>query len=184
MNARPLNLLRYPRRASLLESAPARAALLALGVGIVMGCSWGLWQQAQHEALLARRVQLKAQSEAWRSQQTSERDRQRLLTHWGQRAKTWQAQGEQQMQLHAVLLAQAASAGLRVERWQGDGRQMMLQAWLPGADGVPALLSALSQAWPPGWALQSISDRSGVGVDVVLQAGPLLGAHDGEPQKP
>ena len=100
MNARPLNLLRYPRRVQLLESAPLRAALLALAVGAVLGGSLGMWQQAQHEALLARRVQLKAQSEAWRSQQVTERDRQRLLSSWGRRVQAWQAQGEQQMQLH------------------------------------------------------------------------------------
>ncbi len=184
MNARPLNLLRYPRRTLPFELAPLRAVALALGAGILMGGTWGMWQQTQHEALLAQRAQLQAQSRVWRSQQATERDRQRLLSSWDQRAQSWQAQREQQMQLHAALLAQAATAAMRVERWQGDGRKLLLQAWLPRADAVPMLLSELSQAWPAGWTLQSMSDRPGAGVEVVLQAGPLAAAHDSGPQKP
>ena len=187
MNARPLNLLRHPRRSLVFEPAHLRAVLLALGAGAVMGCAWGMWQQMQHEALLAQRSRLQVESRVWRSQQalqSTERDRQRLLTSWGQRAQSWQRQREQRMQLHEALLAQAASTGLRVERWQGDARQLVLQAWLPRADDVPEVLSGLSQAWPTGWTLQSIGDRAGAGVDVVLQAAPLAGAHDGDLPKP
>lgn len=187
MNARPLNLLRYPRRAPLLESTTWRAVPFALGTGLMVGCAWGMWQDAQHETLLAQRSQWQAQVQAWRSQQAqqaTERDRQRLLSSWGQRAQAWQQQRERQMQLHAVLMAQAATSGMRVESWQGDGRKLVLQAWLPRADGVPGVLSGLSDAWPPGWTLQSISDRAGAGVEVVLQAGLLAGAAEGEPPKP
>lgn len=184
MNTPPLNLLRYPRRARLSDAIPSRAAVLALAAGILMGGCWGQWQQSQYEALLVQRSQLQAQTRAWRSQQTQARDRQQLLSRWAQRQHAWQAQRAQQMQLHAVLAAQADTAGLRVERWQGDGRQLVLQAWLPRADAVPGVLAALSRAWPPGWTLHSLGDRAGAGVDVVLQADPLAVAHGGEAQKP
>ena len=184
MNTPPLNLLRYPRRAYLSDAVPWRAAVLALAAGILMGGGWGLWQQSQYEALQTQRSQWQAQTRAWRSQQAQQRDRQQLLSRWDQRQHAWQARRAQQMQLHAALAAQADTAGLRVERWQGDGRQLVLQAWLPRAEAVPGVLAALSRAWPPGWTLHSLSDRSGAGVEVVLQAEPLAGSHGGEPQKP
>lgn len=119
------------------------------------------------------RGHLQTQTRAWREQQTLERaqaEKARLRSAWMQRAQAWQGQRQRLAQLHAAFDALAPETGLRVERWQGDGRKLLLQARLPGVSSVPAVLSGLSGAWGPGWTLHSLGDRADGGVDVVLQA--------------
>lgn len=182
-----LNLLRFPRRVHVLDPGQVRAGLMAAVAGILVGCAWGLWQQMQQDQLLAQRAQWQAQSLALgrqKDQQVIAQDKARVQLQWGQRAQAWQLQRQQLMRLHAVLAQQAADTGLRVERWQGDGRKLVLQAWLPHADSVPGVLAGLSSVWPPGWTLQSMGARSGAGVNVVLQAAWPAGPREGERPKP
>lgn len=182
-----LNLLRFPRRVHALDPGQVRAGLMASVAGILMGCAWGLWQQMQQDQLLVQRAQWQTQSrdlERQKDQQAIVQEKARLQLKWGQRAQSWQLQRQQLMRLHAALAQQAADTGLRVERWQGDGRKLVLQAWLPHADSVPVVLTGLSSAWPAGWALQSMGVRSGAGVDVVLQATWPAGPRAGERPKP
>ncbi|TXI71404.1 MAG: hypothetical protein E6Q49_09640 [Limnohabitans sp.] len=187
MNARPLNLLRHPRRVHALAAGARPAVLGAWLVGVLLGGVWGWSQQVQRDRLLDQRVQLQAQSSALREQQarqTAAQEKAQLQSKWGQRAQSWRAQRQHLMELHAALMTQAAETGLRVERWQGDGRQLVLQAWLPRADHVPAVLSGLSRSWATAWTLQSMGDRAGSGVDVVLQAPWPAGIRDDGRRKP
>ena len=133
------------------------------------------------------RGHLQTQTRAWREQQTLERaqaEKARLRSAWMQRAQAWQGQRQRLAQLHAAFNALAPETGLRVERWQGDGRKLLLQAWLPEAGSVPMVLSGLSGAWEQGWTLQSMGDRTGGGVALVLQSAWLTDSVDDAQPKP
>ena len=133
------------------------------------------------------RGHLQTQTRAWREQQTLERaqaEKARLRSAWMQRAQAWQGQRQRLAQLHAALNALTAETGLRMERWQGDGRKLLLQAWLPEADSVPMVLSGLSGVWGQGWTLQSMGDRTGGGVALVLQTAWLTDSVDDAQPKP
>lgn len=187
MNARSLNLLRHPRHMHAFDPRQVRLVLGAAVAGVMLGCSWGLWQEREKDQLLDQRTQLQVQANVLREQQARlaiAQENARLQSQWTERAHSWQIQRQHLMQLHAALMAQSAETGMRVERWQGDGRRLVLQAWLPRADSVPAVLSGLSRAWAAGWTLQSLGERAGAGVDVVLQAPWPAGTRDEARQKP
>ena len=173
MNARPLNLLRHPRRVHPLAPRQLRDLLWAGVAGALIGGLWCIWLDTEKEQLQQERTHLQAQATAWREQQSRERaleQKAKLQWAWTQRAQAWQGQRQRLAQLHAAFDALAPETGLWVERWQGDGRKLLLQARLPGVSSVPAVLSGLSGAWGPGWTLHSLGDRADGGVDVVLQA--------------
>ena len=111
MTAQSLNLLRYPRRVPALDAALWRPAAAALLTGALAGGVWGGWQHMRQDGLLALHA--------------------RLHQAFLDRAQAWQSQRERVMRLHAGLTEQARDTGLRVERWQADGRRLVLQAWLP-----------------------------------------------------
>jgi len=175
--AKSLNLLRYPRRMPTLDAALWRPGLVALLVGVLAGGLWGGWQHQRQEEWTVLRARLRAQTQALAGQQTQAVDQQakaRLQQAFVDRAQAWQSQRERLMHLHATLTEQAKDAGLRVERWQSDGRKLVLQAWLPRAERVPLVMARLSAAWPQGWTLQSLGDRAAsggdAGIDVVFEA--------------
>lgn len=175
MSARSLNLLRYPGRIPTWEGALLRPVLVAWLAGVLSGLGWSGWQHMRHDEWLALHARLQAQTQALAGQQTEAAARQlaaRLHQAFLERARAWKNRRERVLHLQAVLTEQARSTGLRVERWQSDGRRLVLQAWLPRAEHVPQLVAHLSAAWPQAWTLQSLSDRTGAGagVDVVLEA--------------
>lgn len=177
MRARPLNLLRYPRRLPAFDAALWRPGLMALLTGALAGGCWAGWQHLRHDEWLALQARLRAQTQTLAGQQAQAADQQakaRLQQAFLDRAQAWQSQRERVMRLHAALTEQARDAGLRVERWHADGHKLVLQAHLPRADRVPRVMAHLSAAWPQGWALQSLADPNGTGgeggVDVVFEA--------------
>lgn len=177
MTAQSLNLLRYPRRVPALDAALWRPAAAALLTGALAGGVWGGWQHMRQDGLLALHARLQEQVQTLSGQQagvTARQAKARLHQAFLDRAQAWQSQRERVMRLHAGLTEQARDTGLRVERWQADGRRLFLQAWLPGAEQVPRAVAALSAAWPQGWTLQSLSERirpqGEAGVDVVFEA--------------
>ena len=173
LNVQPLNLLRHPRPVYKLEPLLLRSAAIGLLAGGLVGATIGEWQQTRHEQLLTLRAQLQAQvrvSEVQQTQQLAMDARVRLQAQWAQRSQAWQGRRQQLMQMHEALGTLAQDLGLRLERWQGDGRTMVLQAWLPHAEAVPQVLSRLSTVGPSTWTLQSLGDRPGAGVDLLLQA--------------
>lgn len=177
MNMPALNLLRYPRRGWVLPARQWRSLWLALGAGALFGAGGVAWLQGHLQQLQAQRNQWQAEVQALAEQQAAadaSRAQRQLLQAVEARALEWQAKRAQLDKLNHTLGDQARSLGLRVQRWQADGRQLVLQGWLPRAQDVPALVSALSSAGPPGWALHSLGEpvtsSSGSGVDVLLQA--------------
>ena len=187
MNARPLNLLRYPRRVHPLAPRQLRDLLWAGVAGALIGGLWCIWLDTEKEQLQQERTHLQAQATAWREQQSRERaleQKAKLQWAWTQRAQAWQGQRQKLARLHGALDTLALETGLRAERWQGDGRKLLLQAWLPEAASVPMVLSGLSGAWEQGWTLQSMGDRTGGGVALVLQSAWLTDSVDDAQPKP
>ena len=143
----------------------------------VVGAGWALRERLRLDELQALRTQLQARAQAQAQVQSQtqamQRD-QRLRQALQVRAQAWQHQRQQMLRLHGVLTTQAAQAGLRVQRWQSDGRSLVLQAWLPGPERVPALLALLTATGGRPWSLQSLAQAAdgpvGPGVTVVLQA--------------
>lgn len=177
MTGRPLNLLRHPRRLPGWRSDWLRPVLLAGCAGALAGGAWGAWQHQRLDTLLAQQAHLQQRLQVQLEQQarvSAHQARQHLQQAQRVRAQDWQRQRQQLQALHAALAAQAPAAGLRVERWQGDGQKLLLQGWLPRAQAIPALLAQLSSAWPQPWQLHQLADRSaGVdpgGLDLVLEA--------------
>ncbi len=175
MNDRPLNLLRYPQPARVLDASLVWSALWAGLAGVLMAGGGVVWLHRQHDALHNLRRQLQSQSQALTQQQATaaaEKARSQLQAQLAGRARAWQQQGQDLDRLQATLTALAETPGLRLERWHGDGRRLLLQGSLPAADGVPLVLSGLSDTWAPGWGLQSLAKRTGPvpGIDVVFEA--------------
>lgn len=173
MTPEPLNLLRYPEHAQVFRVVQLKQLVGGLLAGAVIGGTWTFWQQERHDRQQVLRTQLQSAvraQESLEARQANEREQARIQGLWIRRAQSWHREREQQLELYSVLTDQALHSGLRVERWQGDGHKMVLQAWLPRTESVPVVLGALSQAWPPGWSLHSLSDRPDAGVNVVMQA--------------
>lgn len=164
MNAPALNLLRYPRR-GWLESQLWWPLLQALGVGAVLGAACALGQHGWLDHLQTQRGQLQSQAHAVARQRAADAARQaqvQRLQAVHTRAQDWQTQQAMVLRLQAALSAQGQALGLRVLRWQGDGRQMLLQAWLPRVQDVPALVAGLSVLGAGPWTVQSLSDGTTV----------------------
>lgn len=153
--------------------------LLAVSLGALLG---GLGAAGQHwrlAQLRAQGAQLQAQVQSQLRQQSAAaalRSQALLQQALLARAQEWGALEEQSLRLHGVLGEQGETLGLRVTRWQNDGRQLQLHAWLPRAQDVPLLISSLSAAGRQAWALQSLGEHASPpgsslgGVDLVLQA--------------
>ena len=173
MNAAALNLLRYPRRGP-PEPQEWWPALLALVAGVVVGALWVLWQHWHLEQLDLQREQLQTQVHAVATERAAaaarhaQAQRQQALHA---RAQAWQTQQALGLRLQTTLSAQGQALGLRVLRWQGDGRHMQLQAWLPRVQQVPVLVSALSTLGQRPWTVQSL--------DAPAAAAPGLDATEG-----
>lgn len=164
VNAPALNLLRYPRR-GWLEPQLWWPLLQALGVGAVLGAACALGQHGWLDHLQTQRGQLQSQAHTVARQRAADAARQaqvqRLLAVHA-RAQDWQTQQAMGLRLQAALSAQGQALGLRVLRWQGDGRQILLQAWLPRVQDVPALVAGLSALGAGPWTVQSLSDGTTV----------------------
>ena len=191
MTPSDLNLLRHPRRGLDLPGELARPLLWAVLVGALLGSAWLGWQSWRLAQLRVQRGQLQAQVQTleWQKEQAAAlQTRTQWIKSGEARAQDWQARRNQLQRLQQALGAQAHALGLRVARWQGDRRQLVLQAWLPRAQDVPVLLSALTAAGPPGWVVQSLADHATSGphggVDVVLQASWPSGTQDLTPAPP
>lgn len=180
MSAPALNLLRHPRRGPAWPVEPWRPLALAVLAGALSGSAWVGWQHWRLAQLQTQRHQMQAEAQAWAAQQkaaTAARSQSQLRQAAQTRAQDWQARQAQWLRLQDVLQGQASALGLRMLRWQADGRQQQLQAWLPRAQDVSALTLALIAAQPAAeaqtWTLQSLSGHANPregGVDVVLQA--------------
>ncbi len=174
LNARPLNLLRYPRRAVMLDAALWRPALWALLAGVVGAAAAAAWQLQRQDQLLAQRGPLLARLQEQARQQAQARQAEamaRLRSRMLERQQAWQLQRQQLMRLNADLSTEAERTGLRLQRWQGDGRKLSLQLWLPRAELAPALVSRLSQSSLHAWTLQSLAQKpDAAGVEAVLEA--------------
>lgn len=176
VNAPALNLLRYPRRGTALQIGPWRPVVLALLAGAVSGAVWVGWQHWRLAQLQSLRQRVLAETQAWAAQQKAiaeARDQSDLQQAVSARARDWQTRQVQWLKLQDALQDQAHVLGLRVLRWQADGRQQQLQAWLPRVQDVPALTSVLSVAGAQAWTLNNLAEhpnRSEGGVDVLLQA--------------
>lgn len=177
MTARSLNLLRHPGRRLVPEYTLVRSLVLAGWVGALAGGLWSGWRHVQLSQLQEQRAQLQIRREAQIRQQAdlaADHERATLHRQLLERASDWQARREQLLRLHRTLNALADDPGLRVERWQGDGRRLVLQARLSRPASVPQLMAGLSATWPSDWRLQSLGDRGSAkgdaGVDVTLEA--------------
>lgn len=173
LNARPLNLLRYPRRASWVHAGVWRTALWALLTGMGVGSVLVVWQVQRHAQLQAQRGPLQASLQLQLKQQAEVRQAQtlaRLQTRLQERATSWQVQRQQFMRLHAQLSQEAEDSGLRLRRWQADGHKLTLLLWLPHPERVPGLVTSLSKVSLQPWTLQSMASPSeGEGVEAVLE---------------
>ena len=158
----------------MLDATLWRPALLALLAGVALAAAWVAWQLQRQEELLAQRGPLQARLQEQTRQQAQARQAEALTraqTRMQERAQAWQVQRQQLMRLHAELSTQAEQGGLRLQRWQGDGRKLTLQLWFPRPELAPALVSRLSQASAQAWALQSLAERpDAAGVEAVLEA--------------
>ena len=175
MKERSLNLLRYPRRVPGAAPGLWRQALVSGLLGAVVGAAGVTWLQHRQAQLHERRQQLQAQVQSLarqRSQDAAQHERARAHEQGQVRARAWAAQRERLARVHAALDALADDTGLRLARWQGDGRKLVLQGSLSRAQDLPTVLSRLSEAWPLAWTLQSLGDRqpAGTGVDWQIEA--------------
>ncbi|MFM7025991.1 MAG: hypothetical protein ACKOWC_08050 [Limnohabitans sp.] len=185
MNARALNLLRYPRPGLGPEPGQLRAFLLAGLIGVLLGGLCSGWQHMRLTRLHGQREQLQAHVQTQATQEAEAaalREQDRLRRQVSERALEWHDRRQQLLHLHRAFDALADEPGLRVQRWQGDGRRLVLSVWLPRADAVPLLTDRLSAAWPQGWSLQSLGERplapgDAGGVEAVFEApGPSAAA--------
>ena len=72
-----------------------RLVLGAAVAGVMLGCSWGLWQEREKGQLLDQRTQLQAQANVLREQQARlaiAQENARLQSQWTERAHSWQIQ--------------------------------------------------------------------------------------------
>lgn len=192
VTAPALNLLRYPRRGPVWGTLQWRPLLVAGLLGALLGGFWAAgqhWRLAQLRAQVAQ-LQMQVQDRLRQQSVAAARRAQAQLQQAVQtRAQDWGQQQAQGLRLHAALDEQSHALGLRVMRWQNDGQQLLMQGWLPRAQDVPALLSALSAAGPPLWTLLSLAspaapgqDGREAGVDVLLQA-PWSAAESPAPER-
>lgn len=178
MKRQALNLLRHPGGQPGALWPLARRVLAALAFGVVLGALWSAWQHGRVQALRERQQGLE---QRW--QQLSGQQAQAVLAakhadlarQWAQRDQAWRLRRERLLDWQAALQAQAAETGLRARRWQGDARQLTLQAVVPSPDGVTSLLSALRSAGAQDWRLESLSQPEAAGraapmLEVTLQA--------------
>ena len=175
MNAKPLNLLRYPRRMPSASPVLLKHALVCGLLGAVVGAAVVAWLQHRQAQLHEQRQQLQMQAQALakqRAEDTAQLERTRVQEQGGVRARAWGAQRAHLARVNAALTALADEAGLRLTRWQGDGRKLVLQGSLPQVQDLPLVLSRLSDAWPVAWTLHSLGDRqpAGTGVEWVIEA--------------
>lgn len=158
---------------SALEPALLRLALASGLLGVGLSLAWGAWIQTRLAQLQAQRETLKVQAHALAAQQIRAKAmalEQQLQDRQHARRQEWQTQREQMQAFHVLLDAQAVSAGLRVLRWQGDARQLVLHIWLPSAEDLPGFMAQLVRAWPLEWQLQTLGDLAGTGVEAVFEA--------------
>ena len=158
----------------MLDATLWRAALWALLAGVVVATAVVAWQLQRQDQLLAQRGPLQARLQEQARQQTQARQAEvlaRLHSRMLERQQAWQLQRQQLMHLHAELSSEAERTGLRLQRWQGDGRKLLLQLWLPRAELAPALVTRLSRSSQQAWTLQSLAHRpEATGVEAVLEA--------------
>lgn len=178
MKRQALNLLRHPGGQQGALWPLARRVLTALAFGAILGALWSAWLHGRVQVLRERQQGLQ---QRW--QQLSGQQAQAVLAakhadlarQWAQRDQAWRLRSERLLDWQAALQVQAAETGLRARRWQGDARQLTLQAVLPSPDGVTSLLSALRSAGAQDWRLQSLSQPEAAGraapmLEVTLQA--------------
>lgn len=172
MTARSLNLLRHPRQGGWFSGVVWQAVCAGAVLGVLVGAAWCAWQMWQYHALQTQQAELQERVQALDRQQAREaarlaRDRQQMRQQ--SRMEIWRQQREQLLRWHGLLESQARQTGLWVQRWQGDGRHVRLQVWLPQPQQVPALLSALSQVSARAWHVQSLADGAQGGIEAVLE---------------
>ena len=125
MNARPLNLLRYPRRVHPLAPRQLRDLLWAGVAGALTGGLWCIWLDTEKEQLQQERTRLQAQATAWREQQSRERaleQQAKLQWAWVQRAQACVG-AKRLQQLRSILGVEehGLTAGFHALRQGGDG---------------------------------------------------------------
>lgn len=174
LNERPLNLLRYPRRQQLLDPVLLRPVMGGLLAGGLLAAAGAAWQGQKQARLQAQRAPLLAQLQVQAQQESEARKaaaQRQLSDRMNTRAQAWLAQRRQLMQWHAFWGEEAEAHGLRMQRWQGDGRKVTLQLWLPRPDLVPGLVARLSEISPDPWTLHSLSVTRGTdGVQAVIES--------------
>ena len=180
MNAPALNLLRYPRRQALVGTPVLVRVLAGALAGGLCASAWGLWSQMRYSQELQRRDQLhtstRAQARA-QAEASARAQQHRLQQQAHQRAEDGRARREQMQRLHALLLQERHTTGLHLQRWQGDGQRLQLQAWLPRAEDLPGLQARLSAAGPQVWTLHSLGRSTDRGLQLVLESSwPALAA--------
>lgn len=183
MSTPSLNLLRYPRRWPLVGRFTLASAVAGLCGGYLLVAAWGLWCQHRHPDWLAQRQQLQAQLAGQTRAQAEaqakvqhDRALQKLLAQ----RQEWQLVRQQLQTLHERLGELSLETGLRLQRWQGDGQRMQLQAWLPQAQSWSALQARLMAPGAQTWSLGSLTSGSGPGVHVVLETSPVVPVSGGE----
>lgn len=187
MKALSLNLLRYPRRWPLADSAAAVWALTGLLLGLLFASAWGLWSRSQHAEWLIQRDDLQAR---WRSQaqiraRTAEAAEQaRWLQQAQARQQVWLARREQVLRLHDLLGQAAAAHGLRLQQWQGNEQHVQLLGRLAQAQAWPALQTQLSVAGPQSWRLQSLASGADGSLQLALEVPWPMPAPQGQTRTP
>lgn len=166
-----LNLLRYPRR-----SAPGRLLPHVL-VGALIGsaCIWldQRWQTEKWGALQLRHAELQSALRVQADRQRAASGQQlqhRSVMRMAERERQWQSRREQLASVQQVLQIQASAHGLWLQRWQVDGRQLVLHLWLPGVQPLSELTAAMTRAGPSAWAVQSLTAHASGGVEAVIEA--------------
>lgn len=174
MSERPLNLLRYPRRERIVDPVLLRPVFWGLLTGGMLAAAGAGWQSQRQIHLQTQRASLQALVQEQERQQTQARNfraQQQLLDRMQERVQVWQAQRQQTMQWHAFLGAEAEQTGLRLQRWQGDGRKVTLQLWLPRPELLPSLVARLTEISPGAWTLHSLSGQNAsAGVQAVIES--------------
>jgi hypothetical protein len=188
MSAPALNLLRYPRRTVWVNKPVVLQLLFGILAGVLCVSAWGLWGQSRYSHGLQLREQLQAsarvQAQA-RTEALAFAEYARLQQQARQRVEDWRVRREQLQRLHALLSQENREIGLRLQRWQGDGQRIQLQAWLPRAEDLPGLQARLSVIGPQTWVLHSLGHATGAGLQLVLESSwPKAGPPSGLPVQP
>lgn len=168
-----LNLLRHPRSRGQVLGSKVRPALAGALIGLACLGLDALWQAEQLQALQLRHAQLQAALRAQTARQqaaTGHQLQQRLATRQAEREQQWQSRREQVAQVQQTLQTHALAHGLRLQRWQVDGRQLVLHLWLPGVHALSGLTAAMTQAGPSAWTVQSLSAHASGGAEAVIEA--------------